>query len=83
MAKNNKKNKISYESEADVLTVEASSKPIDYAMEIGNVVVHFTKKDEPVLFELLDASKFFTKAGSIMKKSGASRFLYNKKPILA
>jgi len=45
--------------------------------------VHFTKKDEPVLFEILDASKFFTKAGSIMKKSGASRFLYNKKPILA
>ena len=83
MAKSNKKNKISYESEADVLMVESSNKSIDYAKEIGNVVVHFTKKDEPVLFEILDASKFFTKAGSIMKKSGAFRILSNKKPIFA
>lgn len=83
MVKNNKKNKITYESEADVLTVEASNSPIDYAMEIGNVVVHFTKKDEPVLFEILDASKFFTKAGNVMQKSGAFRFFSNKKPILA
>ena len=71
MVKNNKKNKIFYESEADVLTVENSNSQIDYAMEIGNVVVHFTKKNKPVLFEILDASKFFTKAGSVMKKGGA------------
>lgn len=83
MVKNKKENKISYEPEADVLSVEASSKPIDYAMEIGNVVVHFTKKDEPVLFEILDASKFFTRAGSVMEKGGAFRFLPNKKPIFA
>ena len=83
MVKNNKKNKISYEYEADVLTVESSNKPIDYAKEIGNVVVHFTKKDEPVLFEILDASKFFTKAGSVMKKSGAFRIFPNKKPMFA
>jgi hypothetical protein len=83
MVKNNKKNKISYESEADVLTVEASNRPIDYAMEIGNIVVHFTKKDEPVLFEILDASKFFTKAGNIMEKSGAFRFFPAQKPIFA
>ena len=83
MAKNNRKNKISYESEADVLTVEASNRPIDYAMEIGNVVVHFTKKDEPVLFEILDASKFFTQARSIMKKSGALRVFPVKNPAFA
>ncbi len=83
MAKNNKKNKISYESEADVLTVEASGKPIDYAMEVGNVVVHFTKKDEPVLFEILDASRFFMQAGNIMEKTGAFKFFPNKKPLFA
>lgn len=83
MVKNNKKNKISYEFEADVLTVEASSKPIDYAKEIGSVVVHFTKKDEPVLFEILDASKFFTQAGNVMKKSGAFRIFPVKKQIFA
>ena len=83
MLKNNKKNKISYEPEADVLTVEASSGPIDYAMEIGNIVVHFTKKDKPVLFEILDASKFFTKAGSIMKKSGTFEVFPTKNPVFA
>ncbi len=77
------KNKISYESEADVLSVESSNKPIDYAKEIGNVVVHFTKKDEPVLFEILDASKFFAKAGNVMKKSGVFGIFSNKKPMFA
>lgn len=81
MLKNNKTNKISYESEADVLMVEASNKPIDYAMEVGNVVVHFTKDDKPVLFEILDASKFFTKAGNIMQKEGA--FFAHKNSIFA
>lgn len=83
MPKINKQNKISYESEADVLSVEASNKPIDYAMEIGNVVVHFTKKDEPVLFEILDASRFFTKAGGIMKKAGAFRIFPVKQQVFA
>lgn len=83
MVKNNKKNKISYESEADVLTVESSSRSIDYAMEIGNVVVHFTKKNEPVLFEILDASKFFSKAGNVMQRSGAFKMFPVKNPIFA
>ncbi len=83
MAKSNKKNKISYEREADVLTVEVSSRPIDYAMEIGNVVVHFTKKDKPVLFEILDASNFFTKAKSVMRKSGALRVSPIRNPAFA
>ncbi len=83
MAKNNKKNKISYESEADVLTVESSNGSIDYAMEIGNVVVHFTKKNEPVLFEILDASKFFIKAESVMQKNGAFKIFPVKNPIFA
>ena len=83
MVKNNKKNKISYEPEADVLIVEASSGPIDYAMEIGNVVVHFTKKNKPVLFEILDASKFFSKAGNVMQKSGVFKMFPVKNPVFA
>ena len=83
MVKNNKKNKISYEPEADVLTVEASSGPIDYAMEMGNVVVHFTKKNKPVLFEILNASNFFSKAGNVMQKSGAFKVFPVKNPIFA
>lgn len=60
--------KISYEPEADVLSWELSSKPIDFAKEIGNVVVHFSRKDEPVLVEILDASKFLSKADRLVEK---------------
>ena len=70
MKKNNFQNKLSYESEADVLMLEVSSRPIDHAKEVGNIVVHFTKNDTPVLFEILDASRFFKKTENLFKKSG-------------
>ena len=65
-----KKNKIkiSYEPEADVLTWEITDKPIDFAKEIGNVVVHFTKNNIPVLIEILEASKFLSKAENLILK---------------
>ena len=65
--KNNSKTKISYEKEADVLTWELTDKPIDYAKEIGNIVVHFTKDNNLVLVEFLDASKFLVKAENLVK----------------
>lgn len=65
--KNRKKVKISYEPEADVLMWEITDKPIDYAEEIGDVVVHFTKNNMPVLIEILQASKFLAKAKTLVK----------------
>ncbi len=62
------KAKISYESEADVLSWEITEKPIDYATEIGNVVVHFTKKNVPVLIEFLEASKFLARSKNVVEK---------------
>jgi hypothetical protein len=71
MPKNDKqKNKISYEPEADVLMWEIADQPIDYAKEIGNVVVHFTKNNTPVLIEFLEATKFLSKAQSLLQKNG-------------
>ena len=52
------KPKISYEPEADVLRVEISRRPIDYASELGNIVVHFSPQNTPVYLEILEASKF-------------------------
>ncbi len=66
--KNKNKTKISYEPEADVLMWEIIDKPIDYAKEIGNVVVHFTKNNIPVLIEILEASKFLTRAKNLITK---------------
>ena len=69
---NKNKVKISYEPEADVLTWEITDKPIDFAKEVGNVVVHFTKNNMPVLIEVLEASKFLAKAKSLVKKDKIS-----------
>lgn len=66
--KNKSKVKISYEPEADVLMWEITNKPIDFAKEVGNVIVHFTKNNIPVLIEVLEASKFLAKAKSLVKK---------------
>jgi hypothetical protein len=66
--KNKNKAKISYEAEADVLMWEIADQPIDFATEIGNVVVHFTKDNVPVLIEILEASKFLRQANKFTEK---------------
>lgn len=66
--KNKNRTKISYEPDADVLMWEITDKPIDFAKEIGNVVVHFTKNNIPVLIEILEASKFLAKAKNLVEK---------------
>lgn len=62
------KNKVAYEPEADVLSWEVSGQPIDYAREIGNMVVHFTRDNTPVLFEILEAKKFLSTVGPMVKR---------------
>ncbi len=60
--------KMKYEPEDDVLNIWFSRKPIDYAEQTGEVIVHFTKDDEPVYIEILDASKFLKEANSMLPK---------------
>ncbi|MFA4845393.1 MAG: DUF2283 domain-containing protein [Patescibacteria group bacterium] len=49
---------ISYDPDADVLSWDVASRaPISHATEMGNIVVHFSKKNLPVLIEVLEASK--------------------------
>jgi len=50
--------RIKYSKDVDALLVELSDKPIDYAEEEGQIIVHFTKDGEPVLLEILDAKEF-------------------------
>lgn len=52
--------KISYDADADVLSVESSGRTvIDHAEEMGNLVVHFSKGNKPVLVEIFEASRLF------------------------
>jgi len=66
--------KISYESEADVLRVEVAKGVIDYASEIGNIVVHFSKKGVPLYFEILEATKFLKKSNKELDRAGVLKF---------
>ena len=50
--------KIKYSKDVDVLLIELSDKPIDYAEEEGRIIIHFSKDGEPVLIEILDAKEF-------------------------
>ena len=61
--------KVSYDSDADVLSVAGAVKGrIDHARELGNFVVHFTKDDRPLLIEVLEASKVFGKSSKPVRK---------------
>lgn len=64
-----------YDSDADVLSVEVSKKPIDYAQEMGDLVVHFTKDNKPVLLEVLDAKRFFKKSLKVLPQESKRRIL--------
>ncbi len=50
--------KIRYSKAEDILLIELSDKPIEHAEDEGQIIVHFTKDDEPVLIEVFDAKEF-------------------------
>lgn len=54
--------KISYNREDDVMMLELSTDKIDFAEEMGPIIVHFSKAHKPVLLEILDASEFISAA---------------------
>lgn len=61
--------KVSYDSDADVLSLAGAVKGrIDHARELGNFVVHFTKDDRPLLIEVLEASKVFGGSATPVRK---------------
>jgi len=62
-----------YDKGADVLSIEISKKSIDYAQEMGDFVVHFNKKDKPVLLEVLNAKRFLKKSFKLLPKKVQKR----------
>ncbi len=50
--------KIKYSKDVDALIIELSDRPIDYAEEKGQLILHFTKEGDPVLIEILNAREF-------------------------
>ncbi|MFQ6137177.1 MAG: DUF2283 domain-containing protein [Candidatus Hydrothermarchaeales archaeon] len=60
--------KVKYSRGEDILLIEVSDEPIEYAEEVGPIIVHFTKAEKPVLLEILDASEFLAEATKITMK---------------
>lgn len=55
--------KFKYNKEDDVLMIELSKEPIDYAEQSGDLIVHFSPKREAVLLEILDATSWLKNMG--------------------
>ncbi|MBI4272954.1 DUF2283 domain-containing protein [Candidatus Uhrbacteria bacterium] len=70
MARPKTTKKISYEKEADVLRVELAKAPIDYATELGPLIIHFSKRGLPVYIEILEASKFLRETQKAFVREG-------------
>lgn len=70
--KKNDRPPFSYDIESDVLSWELNDKPVVYAKEMGNVVIHFSQGHAPVFVEVLEATKLLTNALGILEKSGVS-----------
>lgn len=58
--------RIKYNKQNDVLLVEFSKKPIDYAEQSGDLILHFSPGGEAVLLEILEASKFLKQTSRIL-----------------
>lgn len=50
--------KLRYDKQDDALMIWLSKEPVDFAEQNKNVIIHFSKKNKPVLIEILDASNF-------------------------
>lgn len=62
--------KIKYSKDVDILTIEFSEKPIEYAEEKGNFIIHSSKDGDIVLLEILNAKDFLlTSTAAILKES--------------
>lgn len=58
--------KFRYDKTDDILMVWFSQKPVDYAEQTRDVVVHFSKDSKPVLLEILSASKFLLESSRLL-----------------
>lgn len=73
--------KFTYETEDDVLNIWLSKKPIDFAEQSGDIIIHFTKDNEPVYIEILDASYFLKQAVTKLPTKVLETFTFPSYPV--
>ena len=67
--------RVSYDRETDIMLVETSKGKIDFAEEVGPIIVHFTKDRKPVLLEILDASEFISNLSRVSMRTEKEEFI--------
>ena len=76
--------KIKYSKDVDILLIELSDKPIDYAEEEGRIIIHFSKDGEPVLIEILDAKEFvLSSIASVIQEKEVALTLWGNKCLMS
>ncbi|OGY24970.1 MAG: hypothetical protein A2Z11_04875 [Candidatus Woykebacteria bacterium RBG_16_43_9] len=66
-----------YNKEDDIMMIELNNKPIDYAEQSGNLIVHFSPQREAVLIEVLEASRFLKQASKSLPQSVKEEVLHS------
>lgn len=61
--------KAKYYKEDDLLVLRLSSKPFKVAEKLGSFIVHYDIKKNPVLVEILNASKFLKISSRALPKA--------------
>lgn len=57
-----------YHKEDDLLVIKLSNRPFKAAEKIGSFIVHYDKKREPVLIEILNASRLLKETSKALPK---------------
>ncbi|MBI2599510.1 DUF2283 domain-containing protein [Candidatus Daviesbacteria bacterium] len=60
--------KAKYDKEADLLSLRISSTPYKYARQTGDIIVHYSEKKEPVLIEIVNATRFLKDTTKMLPK---------------
>lgn len=58
-----------YYKEDDLLVIKLSKKPFKVAEKVGSFIVHYSKDKQPVLLEILNASKLLKETSKALPKS--------------
>jgi uncharacterized protein YuzE len=60
--------KAKYYEDADLLSFRVSKKPYKFARQEGDLIVHYSEDKEPVLIEIVNATKFLKETNKSLPK---------------
>ena len=65
--------KVKYYKRDDLLVIKFADRPFKAAEKVGSFIIHYDSKKQPVLLEVLNASRFLEATGRIRPAKKPSR----------